>query len=209
MQSGDTLSGLSAQERAEIEALLTRDDAAPEDVGPAQRIGPFRWVIRMALRIASLAVLGVVGWHIYALAGLPEKPFDAIHAPLALTIGSGLVAILLLLWFDGKPRRLLLALFGLLALTACLLSMRWADSSRHGVREYWAGIERGSTTLSGDLCYRIDAAVFELRGAGRARFVYRRGIWPGAFDEAAFKRYFFSDLRMRSGADGWTCIDRR
>jgi hypothetical protein len=62
------------------------------------------------------------------------------------------------------------------------------------------------TRLSGDLCYRIDAKTFELRGANAAaRFNYVRRVWPGAFSEPEFKRYFFSDLPMRARPDGWTC----
>jgi hypothetical protein len=62
--------------------------------------------------------------------------------------------------------------------------------------------------LRGDLCYSIDAQTFELRGSGPARFAYRRGLWPSAFGEDEFKRYFFSDLPMRARADGWTCVAR-
>jgi hypothetical protein len=86
--------------------------------------------------------------------------------------------------------------------------MRWVDSSAGGVRESWSGVALAKVQLRGDLCYRIGARSFDLRGSGPARFAYQRGLWPSAFGEDEFKRYFFSDLPMRARSDGWTCIAR-
>ncbi|MES2444341.1 MAG: hypothetical protein V4574_16050 [Pseudomonadota bacterium] len=203
------LNACSADERAEIEALLeARAQADDEDEAFApEPVGAVRRVLRWAIRLVALAVLGAIGWYRYALESL-KTPFDGVHAPVALTVASGLIGVLLLLWFDGKGRRGPLLLLGAAALALCGLSMRWVDSGRGGVREHWSGLEFSRTRLSGDLCYRIDAQVFALRGAGPARFTYVRGIWPGAYGEDEFKRYFFSDLPMRRRADGWTCIAR-
>jgi hypothetical protein len=205
MTDGD----LTPQERAEIEALLGRGGAEDEDEDfVAEPIGPVRRVLRWLLRLVCLAVAGLIGWHLLALSSLPDKPFDAVHAPIVLTIGSGLAGMLFLLWFDGRLRRVLLLLLALAALAVSGLSMRWVDSSRSGIREYWAGVERQRMRLGDDLCYTIDGKTFVLRGAGGGRFAYMRGIWPGAFGEAEFRRYFFSDLPMAADANGWTCAAR-
>lgn len=207
MDGDDALSGLRFDERVRVAAMLAEreGDEAP---GPGEGVGLGRRLVRYVLLIVTVAVVGVTGWHLVALASLPEQPFDGVDAPIALTIGFALLGILLLWWFDGRWRWLPLALLGLGALAISGLSMRWVDSSRGGVREFWAGVSLSKTRMSGDLCYRIDAKRFELRGAGGARFVYDRGVWPGSYSEAEFRRYFFSDLPMRAGPDGWTCVAR-
>lgn len=206
--ASDALDGLSASERVRIEALLDHESGdADEDFAPREPIGLIRRVLRFPARLLCLAAIGAVGSHVVALATL-KSPYDAVHVPIALTIGSGIIAVLLLLWFDGKWQRVPILLLGLAALGLCGLSMRWVHSAAGGVREYWAAAAVTGVQLRGDLCYRMDPASFELRGAGPARFVYRRGFWPSAFDEEAFRHYFFSDLKMTSGAGGWTCRDR-
>jgi hypothetical protein len=203
--TGDEWSGFSAGERAQIEALLDPELQEDDDFTP-EAVGLVRRVMRWLLRLICLATLGLVGWHVYALASLPDKPFDAVHAPIVLTIGSALAGTLFILWFDGKWRRALLLLLGVAALALSALSMRWVDSAKSGIHEYWAGLERGRAVLPGDLCYRIDARDFALRReVAKTRFTYQRGIWPSAFSEAEFKRYFFSDLPMTAKAEGWTC----
>lgn len=208
MEDQDALSDLPPEERARIAALLAeRGDADEDEWEPEERVGPVRRVVRLLLRLLCLAAAGVIGWHYYALASFPDTPFNAVFVPIGLTIASGLAGILFLLWFDGKWRRILLLLLGAGALAFAGNSMRWIDSSRSGVHEYWAGLPRASVKLSGDLCYRIDARNFSLRGA-RAVFTYQRGYWPSTFGEEAFKRYFFSDLKMASTPSGWTCHAR-
>lgn len=206
----DSLDGFSAGERARIAAMLDQDTAdGEEDFGTAERVGPVRRAVRRLIWLVSLAVLALAGWHVAGLAFLPDKAFDGVHAPIALTIGFALLGIILLLWFDGRWQWLPLLLLGLGAFGVAGLSMRWVDSSKSGVHEYWAGLERGWAVLPGDLCYRIDATAFKLRRQrGREGFAYRRGIWPGAFSEGELRRYFFSDLPMKQGADGWTCVAR-
>lgn len=205
MEEGE-LSDLPPEERAQVAALLAERGEEGEDWSPEPRIGPVRRTLRRLLRLMSLAALAAVAWHLFALWLLPDTPFDGVHAPIPLTIGFALFGILLLLWFDGRWRWLPLFALGIGALAVSGLSMRWIDSSRSGVHEYWAGIERGWAVLPGDLCYRIDGKTFRLRRQhGREGFTYRRGIWPGAYSEAEFRRYFFSDLPMRMGADGWAC----
>jgi len=207
MEDQDALSGLPPEERARIAALLAERGDDGDDAWVEEPVGPIRRVVRLLLRSLCLAAAGVIGWHYYALASLPDKPFNAVFVPIGLTIASGLAGIVLLLWFDGKWRRILLLLLGGGALAFAGNSMRWVESSHSGVHEYWAGLPRSAVKLSGDLCYRIDAETFAL-GGGRAVFTYRRGIWPSNFGEAEFRRYFFSDLRMAARADGWKCIAR-
>jgi hypothetical protein len=206
--ASDALDGLSAGERARIEAMLDHDSVdGDEDFTASEPIGLARRVVRAPFRLLCLALIGAVGWHIAVLATL-RSPYDAVHVPVALTVGSAIVAVLLLLWFDGKWQRLPILLLGLAALGLCGLSMRWVDSSAGGVRESWSGLTVARVPLRGEPCYRIDAATFALRGSGPARFAYRRWLWPSAFGEDAFKRYFFSDLPMRARADGWRCVAR-
>lgn len=209
--TSDSLDGYSAGDRARIEALLDHEGADDEAdfAGYAPNIGPLRRMVRWLIWLVSLAALVLTGWHVIALAMFPDKAFDGVHAPVPLTIGFALFGILMLFWFDGRWRWSLLVLLACVAFAVAGLSMRWVDSSKRGIHEYWAGLERGSAVLPGDLCYRIDAANFALRRqSGRGGFTYQRGIWPGSFSEAEFKRYFFSDLPMRTGADGWTCVAR-
>jgi len=208
--TGDSLDGYSAGERARIEAMLDHEGAEDEDgFAPSEPVGAIRRTVRWLIWLTSLAMLALTGWHVAALALLPDTALDGVHAPIALTIGFTLFGIVLLLWFDGRWRWLPLLALAIGAFGVAGLSMRWVDSSKTGVHEYWAGLERGSAVLPGDLCYRIDAATFALRRRnGRAGFTYRRGIWPSTFSEAEFKRYFFSDLPMRAGTDGWTCVAR-
>ena len=210
----DSLGEMDSDARAE--ALRTRfaelgvdDPVAALLEEPARpRVGPVRWLLRLLGWLVCVAAAGAVAWHFHALSTLPDRPFDAVHAPIGLTIGAAAVGVFLLLWFDGKLRRVVLLLLAVAALGLAGLSTRWIDSSRSGVREYWAGHEIARARLPGDLCYRIDGAVFVLRGAGKARFEYKRGYWPTAFGEVELKRYFFSDVPMRARADGWICIDR-
>lgn len=204
----DTLDGYSAGERARIEAMLDHP-ANEEEEFSSERVGPIRRVVRWSCWLLILIALGAVGWHVAALAMLPDKAFDGVHAPVALTIGFALLGIVLMLWFDARLQWTPLFLLGIAAFGVSGLSMRWVDSSKTGIHEYWAGIERAAAVLPGDLCYRIDGATFALRReAGRAGFTYQRGIWPSAFSEGEFQRYFFSDLPMRARADGWTCVAR-
>jgi hypothetical protein len=206
--ASEALDGLTAGERARIEAMLDHDSGdGDDDFPPPEPVGPARRILRFPFRLLCVALIGAVGWHVFALATL-KSPYDAVHIPVPLSLGSGIIAVVMLLWFDGKWQRLPILLLGLAALGLCGLSMRWVDSSAGGVRESWSGVTLGKAQLRGDLCYRIDSRVFELRGSGPARFTYRRGIWPGTFGEAEFKRYFFSDLPMRVGVDGWICVAR-
>jgi hypothetical protein len=206
--ASEALDGLSAGERARIEAMLDRDSGdGDDDFPPPEPVGLARRILRFPFRLLCVALIGAVGWHVFALATL-KSPYDAVHVPVPLTLGSGIIAFVMLLWFDGKGQRLPILLLGLAALGLCGLSMRWVDSSAGGVRESWSGLVLRKVQLGGDLCYRIDSRVFELRGSGHARFAYPRGIWPGTFSDSEFKRYFFSDLPMRAGAGGWTCVAR-
>lgn len=207
--TSDSLDGFSAGEQARIAAMLDHDAEEEDFVPPESGVGPVRRAVRWLIWLVSLTALALVGWHVAALAILPDTAFDGVHAPIALTIGFALFGILLLLWFDGRWQWLPLVVLAAGAFGVAGLSMRWVDSSKRGIHEYWAGLERGWAVLPGDLCYRIDANTFALRRQrGREGFTYRRGIWPGAFSEAEFKRYFFSDLPMKQGADGWTCVAR-
>jgi hypothetical protein len=208
---------LATMERAErIPALRDMLAKSPADIsgldwgeGVAAPAGPVRLVLRWLMRLLCLAVAGAIGWHIYALANLPDRPFDAIYASPVLTVLAGLSAILFLLWFDGRLRGLPLFVIGVAALALCGLSMRWIDTSAHGLREHWSGLELHKAALAGDLCYRVDGGSFALRGAiPEEVFTYSRGWWPSAFDEETFKRYFFSDLPMAAQPDGWKCHER-
>lgn len=201
------LNACSPAERAEIDALLEAHPDGDWEVYPAERIGLVRRAMRLLIGLLCLAAVASVAWHVVALASLGSA-YDAVHVPIALTIGSGLIGLVLLIGFDGKWQRIPVLLLALAALGLCGLSMRWVDSAPGGVREYWSGVELARVRLTGDLCYRIDPATFTLRGAGPARFAYRRGFWPSAFGEEDFKRYFFSDLPIRVKADGWTCVAR-
>src|SRR4051812_45562398 len=100
--ASDALDGFSAGERARIGVLLVKVSKEEGVFLPPEPVGAIRRLVRWLLRLIGLAVLGLAGWHAYALASLPDKPFDAIHAPLALTIGSALAGMLFMLWFDGK-----------------------------------------------------------------------------------------------------------
>ncbi|MBO9711966.1 hypothetical protein [Sphingomonas sp.] len=209
MSQDDALRGVSAVERAEIEAMLSHHAEDEGEAGtPYPRSGPVKRLLRALAWLICLGAIGVIGWHWAALGTIPDTPNDGVHAPLVLTLALGGGGVLLLLLFNGKWQRGLLFLVGLGLLGLCGLSMRWIDSSRAGVREHWAGLERQVVKLPGDLCYRLGVDAFELRGAGPARFVYKRGTWPSAFSDLEFRRYFFSDAPLRTTADGWNCPAR-
>ncbi|MCW3836780.1 hypothetical protein ACFQ1E_12120 [Sphingomonas canadensis] len=207
----DSLSGLSAGERARIAAMMAEghpEGGALDEEAPSERAGPLRRFVRVLLWLLCLAILAAALWHAISLSFLAAAPAGALASPLPLTIGLAMLAIILLLWFDGRPLWTPLLLLGLASAAMSGISMRWIDSTPAGVREHWAGIERQRVRLGGDLCYRIDGAAFALRDAGGRGFTYPRGLWPGSFSEAEFRRYFFSDAPMRAGADGWTCVVR-
>lgn len=206
MGNGDALSDLSAAERAQIEAMVAERRAG--DARAESPSGLIRRGIRLQLRLACLAIAGALAWYLGALALLPEAANGALRAPLPLTIGLALAAVVFLLWFDGVWRRILLLLLGLAFAAAGALSMRWVDSAQAGVREHWAGYERSVVRIGEPRCYRIDARTLAIRGTGQRVFVYERWIWPASSSEAEFRAYFFSDAPMEARADGWTCVAR-